>query len=569
MNRTRLLLIFLNIGLVLVLAKLFYWQVVEGETLKVRAERQHFQTVEKEASRGKIFTSDLFPLATNQPSYLLYALPKQIEQSSVEIANHLSPIILPNKDSNENLIREEAKRLQEQLDQQDLTWVALAHNLSEEQKNQVESLNIAGIGFEEQEKRAYPEASIAAHLLGFVGADESGKPQGYYGLEGFYQRSLSGRAGKISFEKDAWGQPILLGSEFEQEPISGSSLILNLQRPIQFLLEQELNNGIERYQAKAGSAIVIDPKTGGILAMVSYPSFDLGRFKDLDPYLFVNPVVSQSFEPGSIFKIVVMAAALDQGAVTLEDKCLRCGGPRIIGEHTIRTWNDKYYPDSTMAEILQHSDNVGMVYVGEKLTGKNLIKYLKKFGFGQKTNIDLEGEMAAPLKPESSWYEIDYATVTFGQGIAVTPIQMVIATAALANQGKLLEPQVVSQVNRDGLPIIIEPKVVRQAVSPTTAELITEMMVNAVDNGEAKWAKPKGFQIAGKTGTAQIPVAGHYDEAKTVVSFVGFAPAKNPKFVMLVTLREPQVSPWGSETAAPLWFDIARKLFAYWGIGPG
>jgi cell division protein FtsI/penicillin-binding protein 2 len=210
-----------------------------------------------------------------------------------------------------------------------------------------------------------------------------------------------------------------------------------------------------------------------------------------------------------------------------------------------------------------------MVYVGEKLGLSRFYDYLKRFGLGEKTGIDLQGEVVPPLRERKNWYEVDLATATFGQGIAVTPIQMLSAVSAIANGGKLYQPQVVSKIFEEGRTIMIEPIKRGNPISPATAKAVTGMMVEAVEKGEAKWARPKGYQIAGKTGTAQIPIAGHYDPEKTIASFVGFAPVDKPRFVMLVSLSEPKTSPWGSETAAPLWFEIAKEIFRLWGIQPG
>ena len=222
-----------------------------------------------------------------------------------------------------------------------------------------------------------------------------------------------------------------------------------------------------------------------------------------------------------------------------------------------------------MSQVLEYSSNVGMVYVGKKLEKDALLSYIRNFGFGLATGIDLEEESSPQLRPQKEWTPIDLGTVSFGQGIAVTPLQMVRAVAALANGGWLMEPKMVKEVSdAKGRTIPIAPKKVRRVIDSTSASIITEMMVAAVDRGEAKWAKPPGYRIAGKTGTAQIPVAGHYDATKTIASFVGFAPADNPKFVMLVTLREPKSSPWGSETAAPLFFAIAKDLFTYYNLSP-
>ena len=252
-----------------------------------------------------------------------------------------------------------------------------------------------------------------------------------------------------------------------------------------------------------------------------------------------------------------MAAALDAQAVKPDTVCTICSGPVAVSDYVIKTWNDKYFPKSTMTEVIQHSDNVGMVFAGKRLGKHKLITYLKKFGIGELTGVDLQEESSPAIRPESGWVDIDIATASFGQGIAVTPLQMLRAVSAIANRGLLPRPKIVDQINVKLVPTF-RPT---QVVSPATAAQMTLMMVNSVDQGEAKWAKPKGFTIAGKTGTAQIPVSGHYDSDKTIASFVGFAPAQDPKFAMLVTLREPKSSPWGSETAAPLWFDISKEIF--------
>lgn len=220
-----------------------------------------------------------------------------------------------------------------------------------------------------------------------------------------------------------------------------------------------------------------------------------------------------------------------------------------------------------MTQVLQYSSNVGMVFVGNKLGRDKVFQYIKSFGFGELTGIDLQDEASPPLRDRSEWGDIDFATATFGQGIAVTPLQMVRAVSAIANGGWIMEPKVVRAIGQEnGKTVGLKSEKNRRIIRDSTAQLLTEMMVSAVENGEAKWAKPKGYRIAGKTGTAQIPVAGHYDEKKTIASFVGFAPADDPRFVMLVTLREPSSSPWGSETAAPLFFSIAKDLFLYFGI---
>ena len=548
---------------VLVMGRLFYWQVLASDQLSAAAESQHWISFEIPAKRGQILASDGFPLVTNEEAFLVFASIPDLKEKPEEIAFKLAPLLAS---PSAQLATE--KRIKERLSRSDLVWIPLKHKISRETKEILEKLEIEGIGFKEEQKRGYPEASSAAHLLGFVGSDLHGRDKGYFGLEGYYDLELRGKPGFLRRERDASGKPILVGESKGEKEKNGRDLITTLDRSVQFIIEKKLKEGLRRYGAVSGSVVVMEPKTGAILGMASLPSYDPANFSQFDKKLFPNPVVASSYEPGSTFKVLVMSAALNEGVVKPETRCNHCSGPRHISGYTIRTWNDQYYPETTMTEIIEHSDNVGMVFVGEKLGVEKLVTYLQKFGLGQPTGIDLEEEISPDLRPKSEWKPIDLATASFGQGVAVTPIQMLRAVSAIANQGKLMRPFVVKKVVSGEEVVEIAPKVEKEVIFPTTARLMTEMMVNAVEKGEAKWARPKGFRIAGKTGTSQIPVAGHYDEEKTIASFVGFAPADEPKFSMLVALREPTSSPWGSETAAPLWFDIAKELFTYYGILP-
>lgn len=538
----------------LIIAKLFFWQVVKSKELTNLSVQQYSTFIDLSAERGKIFTADNFPLVLNQPNFLLYANPQQVKISSSEINNKLKEF------------NEEKELNVNNVDDKNLLWVPLLKNLSVETKEKIEKMAIAGLGFEEYPKRFYPEASLSAQLLGFVGSDEQGQDIGFFGLEGYFDSELKGKTGRRYFEQDALGRPMPISLQTEKKSIAGRNLFLNLDRPLQFLVENHLKKGLEKYGASAGSVTIMDPQNGAILAMASFPSYDQSNYSIFDTELFRNPVISSSFEPGSIFKVIVMAIGLETKVIKPDDLCPSCNGPKKIGDYTIKTWNDKYYPKSSMTDIIVHSDNVGMIYVGEKINVSNFYDYLKKFGFGEKTGIDLQGEASPQLRNKSDWRELDLATATFGQGIAVTPIQMLAAVSALANGGTLFQPQVVKKIFEDSRSITIDPIKISNPISPKTAEQITAMMVEGVEKGEAKWAKPKGYSIAGKTGTAQIPIAGHYDPQKTVASFIGFAPADKPKFVMLVSLNEPKSSPWGSETAAPLWFEIANDIFRLWNI---
>jgi len=537
-----------------IIARLFYWQIISGYHLKAEAAAQYKLELLIPAERGSIMTADGYPLVMNKSASLVYAEPKQIENTKT-FSELVSKILQMDAASVSAMISDSSKM-----------WSPILHKVDDEKIQQLKALNLKGLGFEKEPKRYYPESSMAAQLLGFVGLDQNGNDVGYFGLEGYYNRELQGKAGSLTIEKDVTGAPIIVGETTRIEPENGSTMILWLDRTIQNIVEQKLSEGIVKYGAKEGSVVVLDPKTGGILAMASYPSYHPGQYGAFDRELYKNPIVASQYEPGSTFKALVMGAAIDKGlikATTVFDE----KGPVDVSDYTIRTWNNEYHGSISMTQVLEYSSNVGMVYV-EKLLGRdNFIKFMKDVGLGVPTNIDLEDESSPEIRSDRDWKEIDLATASFGQGIAVTPLQMIRATAAIANGGWLMEPHMVQKVrSANGREIDVKPKKIRQVVSSATAQVVTEMMTAAVDNGEAKWAKPKGYRIAGKTGTAQIPVAGHYDDKKTIASFVGFAPADKPRFVMLVTLREPSSSQWGSETAAPLFFTIARDIFLYLGI---
>jgi len=556
-----LLVLFILLGF-LITSRLFYWQIVSSENLAAIAASQHWISFEVPAKRGQILAADGSPLASNKEAFLLFASLPQINEDASQISDKLSLILEPDDPATMTAL------IKERLLREDLIWVPLKHKISRSQKEEIESLKIAGLGFEEEQRRTYPEGSSSAHLLGFVGSDINGQDKGYFGLEGYYDLELKGRPGLLRREKDASGKPILVGDVQREEEKNGRTLVTTIDRSIQFIINEKLKEGLERYGALSGSVIVMEPQTGAILGMSSWPTYDPQNFADFDKELFPNPIVASSYEPGSTFKVLIMAAAIDIGVVKPETKCTKCSGPRVISDYVLKTWNEQYFPDSNMVEIIQHSDNVGMIFVAEQLGVESLYAYLKKYGLGQKTGIDLEDETTPQLRPEEDWRLIDLATASFGQGIALTPLQMIRAVNTIANGGRLVEPYLVSKVISEDGEVEIKPDVGREVLKTKTAFILTEMMVNAVDQGEAKWAKPEGYRIAGKTGTSQIPVAGHYDEEKTIASFIGFAPADKPRFIMLLTLREPSSSPWGSETAAPLWFDIAEELFTYYGIQP-
>lgn len=578
MTRLKLIQVLVFLISAAIIFRLFYWQFLSGVEKRTS---QSFQEDEIPAPRGDILARDNFPLVTNQEAYLMYIKPKTLKEKPKEIAKNLAPLLLKEKFATisasttpdlviikEDEIRKEQESLEQKLSNNKLFWVQVKRKVPANIKDEIAALNIQGLGFDRDDKRLYPEASMAAQVLGFVGSDKFGNDTGYFGLEGFYNNIIKGKPGRRNTSLDPQGIPILTGKFSALAPKKGTTLVTSIDRTIQFIAESKIKEAVEKYDAKDGTVIISDPKTGQILALATYPNYNPAFFANYDQNLYKNLAVADNYEPGSTFKLVTMSAALDLNLLTPATQCDICNGPRKIGGFEISTWNKKYYPNSTMTEVIEHSDNVGMTFVAQKLGVDNFLNYITKFGFGKKTGIDLEEETAGDVRPRRDWREIDLATASFGQGLTVTPIQIIQAVGVVANDGKMAPLRIVQKTIENGKTEIVKTPPPVQVISSQAATQMTEMMVNAVDHGEAQFFKPKGYRIAGKTGTAQIPVAGHYDPNKTIASFVGFAPPENPKFAMLVRFTEPTTSTFGAETAAPTFFKIAQELFNYYGIAP-
>lgn len=540
-----------------------------GKSLAQEAQSQYVEGKVISAPRGNIRSNDGSWLAARDQAWLVFASIPDIKDDINKIADSLAPyfITIEEGDDEYKLLVQEASRIKSQLSKE-AVWVPIKASIDSETKKKIEEMGILGIGFDPIEDRIYPEASSAAHILGFVGKDDEGIDTGYFGLEGYYDLVLSGKPGYSQREADVKGVPILGGTSKEVSAYQGVDLITHIDKAVQISLEDHMEKGMEKYGAVSGTGIIMDPKTGAIIAMASFPRFDPGKYNEFKNEDFVNPAVTFSFEPGSIFKVLVMSAGLDTGEVEIDTKCDICGGPVKVDKYFIKTWNNEYNKDATMLDVIVHSDNTGMVFVAKKLGIDRMYEYLKNFGIGDITGVDLQGEASPNIREKDDWSVVDLATSSFGQGIATTPLQMIRAVSAIANKGIIMTPQVVDKIEGDGFREDIKPIEGKRVISEEAAKDMTAMMVEAAKNGEAKWTYRQGFGVAGKTGTAQIPVEGHYDEDKTVASFIGFAPFNDPKFVMLITLREPQSSPWASETAAPLWYDVAEDLFLYYGIQP-
>jgi len=574
-QRSKIVLLTLYLFLFGIGVRLFYWQVFHSSVLQAEAESQYTRTVTLPAQRGKIFTSDGYTLAGNKNVYRLFAQPHLLKEDPVLIADKLAPLLLeldPVLATDAAIValqKEELRqRITEKLSDPSAKWVTLKQRLDGNVKQQVESLNFFGLGFERYQTRVYPEASLSAHALGFVGKDAEGNDQGYFGVEGALDKELHGYAQKNTFLKDALGLHLLFDTSEKKAQLNGRDIVLTIRRDVQNAVEETLKKGMEKYGAASGEVIVMEPSTGKILALAAFPNYNPENFYDFESTSHKNPVLAETYEPGSTFKVLTVAAAIDLGLIKEDTICTNCDQPRKINQYTIRTWNDEYHPNITIKDALAKSDNIAMIFIAELMGEEKFPEYIKKFGIGEEIKVELQEDTATPVRKE--WKQIDVATSSFGQGVATTAMQMVRAVGAIANHGKMMRPTIVEKVidHQQGSKLVVEPIEERQVVSEQTAKTVSEMMVYAASQGEAKWISSKTHSVAGKTGTAQIPIDGHYDAKKTIASFIGFAPADNPRFIMIVKLREPSSSPWASETAAPLWYDIASKLYLLLNIPP-
>ncbi len=563
-SRRRLIVLWLGtvVGVLILTGRLFYWQVVRHKDLKEFGERWQLVDVPIPAQRGTILDRHGFVLAMDEYEFEIFATPRDIHDPE-GLAADLAPVLG---------IDESA--LVASLSQTNEPSVSLVWNAPLEVAKGVEAIRdqwgTGAIGISPARKRTYPEQEMACHLLGFVTYDHEVDYDAFYGVEEFYNGELRGLRGSWGGTGDSPNLSIGIGSKNVILPQDGRQIVLTVDRTIQGLVEEELRRGLSEFGAERGTVIVMDPRTGAILAMASYPCYDpnpdLGR--QIDKELFINPAVSENYEPGSVFKVVTMAAALDAGIVgrytTYYDE-----GRIYVGGHLIVNWDRDAYGVVSMTELLKYSLNVGAATLTTNLGAERFYDYVKRFGFGQTTGIDLPYESPGIMRVpgDGSWREGDLGTNAFGQGIAVTPIQMITAVAAVANDGVLPRPHVVERIEQDGQ-IITEfhPEGGQQVISPWVARELTEMLVDTLA-GKENLSIP-GYAIAGKTGTAQIPVTGGYHPVDTIGAFVAYAPADDPQFIILVKMDRPRESPWGTVVAVPVFRRIADRLFVYLGIPP-
>lgn len=536
-----------------IIFRLFQIQVINASKYKAQAREQQWNRKVIPAKRGSIYTSDAYPLAISYTAYNLY-----IDKNQIKDESKLKKILTDNIPDIENT-------LDNFLNDPNRKWYKIAENLSWDKKNDLLAENVSGFHFEEVYLRKYPESPMLGNVMGYVGSDEFSNYKGFFGLEQYYEGDLRGQHGWNLQEISARGDPILWAGSDIIDPIMGSDLYLTIDRNIQYSVDQMLNEGALRYGAKSGLVIIMNPQNGKIIAMSNYPSVDANE-NNQDIELFRNISIATVYEPGSVMKAITMAAAIDKNIVTPETT-YNDTGPRVFSNYVVDNWDKKHHGVQTMVQILQKSNNLGAAWVGQQVGDKELIKYFSEFGFGSKTGIDLEGEETGIMNKKFPLKDIELVNASFGQGISVTPIQLVQAFSAFANGGKLYKPYFVEKIISDGKETLIQPQQIGNPISEKSALIMSDMLTEAAAGGEAKYFVLKNYKIAGKTGTAQIPVKGGYDPDRTNASFVGFMPSYN-NFVMLVKLEEPKTSSYASETAVPLWMEIAKFLADYYGKPP-
>jgi cell division protein FtsI (penicillin-binding protein 3) len=552
-------LVFFVVLFVALVSRAYQLQILSGDALKAMAERQHRGVMELHTDRGTIFDRNGRVLAASVIVDSVGINPSVISNLD-DTAEKLSKILHLSK----------ASLVAKFKNHRHFCWVA--RKISPKQSRQIRAEKISGIQLIEEPKRFYPHKNLAGHVLGFVGMDAIGLA----GLEYKYERQLKRVSRKISWRRDARGNKLYLDSQNEHgDSEKNYNLILTIDSRIQHVVEQQLVRAIGETGARRAAAVVMDPRTGEILAMACAPNFNPNVFYQYSGEIRKNWAIRDCFDPGSIFKPFVIAAALDEGAVTAGD-ILNCeNGQYAVGDTVIREAERKKHGELAISDILKYSSNIGAVKIAERLGKEGLSRGIQKFGFAEETGIDLPGESSGLMRSWTTWTDVDLATIAFGQGVSVTAIQMITALSALANDGILMRPQVVRGIVDDKGRVIREfvPKEKGRAVSVDTARIVTSYLTGVVgdDDGTGRNARILHVPVAGKTGTAQKFdfAGGRYSTEKVTASFGGFFPADDPRMTILVLLDEPQTKRWGGQAAAPVFREVAQQVIRRFSTGMG
>jgi cell division protein FtsI (penicillin-binding protein 3) len=543
----------LSLFLVLFIAlitRAYQIQVLNGQSLKARADRQHTATLRVESERGIIFDRNGEKLAVSVLSDSVCADPSKIEDTKGTAAKLATILNVDGKTLLKNMSG--AKNF---------CW--LARRITPDQTELVEKLDLDGIFIIKEPKRFYPNGELAGHLIGFVGMDANGLE----GLEFRFDENLKGQPEQLKWTRDAKGKRLYPRIDSAVAKQKGSvNLILTIDSRIQYLVESQLKAAVQSKGAKGGMAVVMDPKTGEILALANEKSFDPNNISKIGAAGGKNRVITDCFDPGSTFKPFLAAAALEEGVYKETDQIFCENGNYAVADRVFREAQRKKHGYLSFADVIKYSSNIGSVKISERLGKEKFYNYITRFGFGQKSGIDLPGETAGLLRPVRNWTRVDTSTVAFGQGVSVTAIQLISALSAIANQGVLMKPYIVrGLVDKQGQVIKkYDPTPVRQVISPQTARRMVTLMTRVVSDpdGTGKNARIQNVNVAGKTGTSQkFDFARRaYSSERVRTSFMGFFPAENPQVAILVVLDEPQRDKWGGVASAPVFKNIADQI---------
>lgn len=553
-HRTRLHIIFSLFILLLsfLLIRVIYLQLARAYNLSFLAKKQHTAIIELQPKRGTIYDRNVRPLAVSLNLDSVYANAREVRDKKAT-ARRLSETM----GLSDQFVYDRISR--------DKGFIWLKRKLSPPEAAKVKSLGIKGIEFVKEPKRVYPNNSLASQIIGYAGTDN----KGLEGLELRYDEYLKGTRGYRATLRDARRRPIA-SFEYEYYPsVDGLDLILTVDDVVQHIAERELDWAVQKFHPIGACIIVMDPQTGDILAMSSRPTFNLNTFQRVNAEKKRNRAVTDMYEPGSIFKIVTAAAALDTKSVGLNDRfycengAWRHAGGKILHDHKPHGW-------LTFRQVIEKSSNIGTVKVGIKLGGGNLYTYIKRFGFGDMTNIDLPGEVPGFIRPPSKWSGTSIYAIPMGQEVTVSSLQMACALSAIANGGKLMKPRIIQSIQDKHGEMIKEyqPAVVRQVMSETTAATMRDILSGVVEDGTGQLAKVDGYDVGGKTGTSQKIENGTYSHSKFIASFIGFAPVKDPKIVVVVMLDQPHPLYFGGVVAAPVFSRVVRDTLRYMDIRP-
>lgn len=555
------LLIFLISATVIV--RLYCLQVLAYENYVEIARDQHQVFKELMPSRGSIFLRDKngekYPLAINKDYPMVYAVPREIDDRE-KVAYALSSILGMSEDD-----------IRKKISDSDDVFEIIKHRLTEEESSKIKQLNDLGIKLIDESFRYYVGGELASQVVGFFGSDGE-KFRGRYGVEAWWEDCLRGEPGSLSQERDAAGRWISITDRQLNPAKQGADLVLTMDYAVQYEVEKILRETMEKHGADDGAVLVMQPKTGKILAMAGWPTFNPNEYSNVeDMSTFLNPSISIPYEPGSIFKPVTMAIGIDDGKIEPDTEYVDNGFVKEAG-YTIKNSEDKVYGKQTMTQVLEESINTGVIFVEKSVGNKNFSQYVNRFGFGEKSGIDLPGESAgniSNLKVINS--DIQFFTASFGQGITATPLQMANAFSVIANGGVLMKPQIVDKiVYTDGKEEDIAPMEVRRVITEETAKKVSQMLRNVVTDGHGKRADVPGYLVGGKTGTAQVAKKDSkgYEDGMTIGSFAGFAPLDDPMFTVLVKITNPKDVQWAESSAAPAFGKIMKFLLEYYNVKP-